>query len=207
MYRSALLEFHEQLTKTKPINAIIPPPAHLFLFEPFRCLILGTPISSDLTAKDFKNVQEGLDTFFLEWKQEKDNELVRMVLGGPVSQTDLLNAETILTRATTAFNCKLCSKGSIHYLRILVHKHAMHPYAFGLDPRFPLHLRSAFDRLACGTFASVDSDNAMIEYHRYYNKAASLVITTCGLDPAVVSVKDMDDVDPIFQHHHGYPGD
>ncbi|KAF8997057.1 hypothetical protein BDQ17DRAFT_1329561 [Cyathus striatus] len=196
---------HRTTHQNQTYQQIIPPPAHLFIFEPFRRLILDTPISSDLTAKDFENIQEGLDTFFLEWKQEKDNELVRMVLGGPVSQTDLLNAETILTRATTAFNCKLCYKGSIHYPRILVHKHAMHPYAFGLDPRFPLHLRTAFDRLACGTFASVDLENAMIEYYRCYNKAASLVITTCGLDPAVASIKDMDNVDPIFQHHHGYP--
>ncbi|KAF8996658.1 hypothetical protein BDQ17DRAFT_1513849 [Cyathus striatus] len=198
-----LYEFQDCYTRSRPINTIVPPMPQFFLFEPFRSLILNTPLTLTLTVNNFKSVQAGLYKFCTEWKRNKDEELLRMVLGGNISETDLFNAEKILKHATTAFQCRYCNDegkpGYISYPRILMHKHSRFPNAFDVDLRFPEHLCSMFDGAFKSQNITINATSNLILYNPEYHNAAIVIISATGLDPNTARVEDMDNIDPIFE--------
>ncbi|KAF8996631.1 hypothetical protein BDQ17DRAFT_910926 [Cyathus striatus] len=147
-----LLEFFKKHTKSKSVNTIIPPAPMFYLFDPLRDLIMNTPADIELTISDIEEASVGFDDFCAKWKNDKDHQLLRLVLDKPVTQSDIENMEQILMRATTAFRCSSCVHWShttqnsfISYPSILVHKHSQLPHAFEMMYDFPitcpLHLK------------------------------------------------------------------
>ncbi|KAF8996616.1 hypothetical protein BDQ17DRAFT_1411690 [Cyathus striatus] len=222
---TVLAKFHESYTLIKPINTVIPPPAALFLFKPIHDLIMNTPKNVELTVDNLKEVAEGLEHFCTRWKKDKDLQLLKMILKRPPNKGELENAESILTLATSAFQCDVCNhnldrsqtpyyssssrtsvnEGSyIRYPRILMHEHFSHPHLLGEDKQYPEHLDPVFQELLSGLWSpwtrTFRGDGDMlIHWSSFYHTAARTVILASGLDISIASITDMDRLDPILQ--------
>ncbi|KAF8996618.1 hypothetical protein BDQ17DRAFT_1364161 [Cyathus striatus] len=175
-----LLKLYGDFVNVKPINAIIPPPTALFLFEPIRNLIINTPTAIELEVDDLLQASVvGFDEFCDQWRREMDLKLLRMVLDltGPFNKSDIENIEETLSKATVAFKCGYC---------------------YGKNNKTTT-ISGTSEMGYCRT-------NARIDFDRKYEVASRAVVSACGLEPGEASIADMDRLDPFLECAKCKPG-
>jgi hypothetical protein len=187
-WRQRLLpEVHRAFLQTCPMNAIVPPAAELYLFEPFRAVIEDQTL--DLRQEDgikiFEKPMKQLNEMVLTWRAEKDSELLKMMKKAAKTKSKLTSEH--LNLATTYF--KYESNVPIAYPRVLALRCSR---SYGTFAEF----NELFTNVGGCVFWNM---NGEISFHSEAAAAARIIVETCGFDPMTATTAELEAMDPIIE--------
>ena len=184
----------ETCVSTLPANAIYPTTADLFRIPFVRSIINTVPTTGDFTSDDLEPVSLSFDVLNLQWQKEIKQKLLDLIQAAEGSDVqDSLDAEAVLTLATSFFSCRGCPR-FLRYPAILMHPCATKYKYQALEKDDPDHLYIAEIREE--TFWNT---NHYISVKPEHVAVVSRMLDMVGLNPKIATAQEMDALNPIFE--------
>jgi len=191
---AALNTVRETCISTLPANAIYPTTADLFRIPFVRNIIDTVPATGNFTSDDLEPVSLSFDILNLQWQKEIEQKLLDLIQVAKGSDVqDSLDAEAVLTLATSFFSCGGCPR-FLRYPAILMHPCATKYRYQALEKDDPDQLYLAEIREE--TFWNT---NHYISMKPGHVAIVSRILGMVGLDPKTATAQEVDALNPIFE--------
>jgi hypothetical protein len=196
---TAFLEAYQGYVETQPLDTPLLTAADLFQAPGVKEIVLTEPIDDELEPATFEElVISKIPELQEQWVKTSKAKFVEKIKEGAAPALGLDKeavGESTLELAVALFKCRLCYGDGLSGVNLLFHgccrdsRHRHVPDTVDEDMRaFVTHTKSLpwnlFDCLSL-------SDRA--------TKAADIIKTKLGFDPATLTVKALDELDPIFE--------
>ena len=200
---TAFLEAYQEYVKTQPIDEPLLTAADLLQAPGVKEIVLTEPIDDDLQPAILEELLiSKIPELQEEWVKTSKAKFVEKIKEGLTPALGLDKEavdESTLELAVALFKCKLCYGDGFSGVNLLFHsccRESRGRYILDTvdeDVRaFTTHTKSLpWNFFDCFSL----SERAV--------KAADIIKTKLGLDPATLTVKALDELDPIFEHVSG----
>ncbi|KAG7452375.1 uncharacterized protein BT62DRAFT_990614 [Guyanagaster necrorhizus] len=169
---------------TQPSSTPYPSPVDALISPPVKTIIVGTPITQELTEASFSDAFARFSDYSKQWKETADTEIGLLM-------KEVNQDKSHLHLATTTFLCRSCKK-YISYPRILSHSCTTVGWLVpnGLDDDETVMRRSVLPILPWSTRADMVPSQ--------WRNTCQLIELVCNLDPSITTTQDMNSWDPVF---------